>query len=98
MALIKVDYDGLTQQASRLGGLTSSYEGLISQMKSLAVRIGEGWEGEASAAYQQKLTEYVQQTTTLTSALEAFRNYALNAVQGFEAADSECAAAIRNSF
>ncbi len=98
MALIRIDYDALNQQASALGGLTSDYEGLIAQMKSLSALIGDGWGGEASAAFQQKLTEYAQQASSLTSALEAFRSYALNAVRGFDEVDTECAASIMNAF
>ena len=98
MAMIKIDYDTLNQQASVLSEVKSDYEALIAQMKSITSTVESGWGGDASIAYQQKLIEYIGQATVLVFALEEFRKYAMDAVQGFEIVDQECANAILGSF
>ena len=98
MALIRIDFDALQQQVSTLGNLGSSYEGAIQKLRTLTETIISDWEGDASRAYQEKLTQYAQQAQQLTTALDQFRGYAQSAVDGFEAADAECAGKINGSF
>ena len=46
MADIKIDYDGLTQAASSLKNLATTYDGLCTRMKTMTGQISSTWGGQ----------------------------------------------------
>lgn len=98
MAHIKINFDGLAQQASTMSNLTQSYEALNTRMNNLTQRISAQWQGEASRAYVEMMQKYCQQAGKMVGILQAFRSYASNASTDFSDVDNTCAGMIRNSF
>lgn len=98
MAHIKIDFDGLNQQASTIGSITQSYESLNGRMKSLTEQISSGWEGEASKSYVEMMQKYIDQSGKMVNILETFKNYAVSATNDFAEVDQACASLIRNAF
>ena len=98
MARIKVDVDGLRNYVNVIQGRISEYEALNDRMSSLSSTIIAGWEGESSKAFGEMMAQYAAQAAELTSILEQFRTYALNAAESFERTDTDGAAKIKSSF
>lgn len=98
MAIINIDYDGLMQQASAIGGISASYESLNTRLKSLRIKVNDGWEGEASKAFGDMMQKYINQSQHMKEILDLFRSYATDTASSFQEVDQRCAAMIRNSF
>lgn len=98
MAHIKIDYDGLMQQASVIGGISASYESLNTRLKALEQKVTDGWEGEASRAFGDMMQKYIKQSHHMKEIIDLFRGYATDATSSFQEVDQRCAAIIRNSF
>ena len=98
MAHIRIDYDGLMQQASAIGNISSSYEALNTRLKFLEQKIGAGWEGEASRAYAEMMQKYIAQSAKMKTVIDEFKAYAAKVTGDFQEVDKACAALIKNSF
>lgn len=98
MAHIKIDFDGLTQQASLLNNYAQSYESLNSRMNALTQQISSSWEGESSKAYLEMMQKYYQQSQKIVGIINAFRGYATGASNDFDDVDRRCAGLIRGAF
>lgn len=98
MAQIKIDFDALRSEASKMGSMLGTYEGLTKKLKSLSEQILSQWEGEASTSYGNKMEDYHRQALIMIDILQKFREYAETAANEFEQADNECANKIYNSF
>ena len=61
MAQIKIDFDALRSEASKMGSMLGTYEGLTKKLKSLSEQILSQWEGEASTSYGNKMEDYHRQ-------------------------------------
>ena len=61
MAHIKINYDGLQQQSAAMRNCIQNYESLISRTQALVNEISSGWQGEASVAYVESMSNYLQQ-------------------------------------
>ena len=98
MAQIRIDFDALRSEASKMGSMRGSYEALTGKLKSLSEQILSQWKGEASTAYGNKMADYHRQALIMIDILEKFKEYAETAANDFEQADNECAKKILNSF
>lgn len=98
MAQIRIDFDALRSEASKMGSMRGSYEALTGKLKSLSEQILSQWKGEASTAYGNKMADYHRQALIMIDILEKFKEYAEIAANDFEQADNECANKILNSF
>ena len=98
MAEIKIDYDGIAQQASKLSSLLSEYEGLNTRLKTLSSTISESWDGEAARAFSEMMGKYASQAQKLAQVIEAMRKHMTDTETTFEMVDQECANLINNSF
>lgn len=98
MAHIKINYDGLEQQASVLNQYIQDYEALNARINILTEKISSGWQGKSSVAFTEMMSKYIAQAKKMTDVIEAFRGYAVGVKTGFEAVDMQCANMIRNSF
>lgn len=98
MAHIKIDYDGLMQQASVVGNISASYEDLNSRLKEMTKKINDGWQGEASREYGEMMQKYIVQATKMKGIIDEFRQYATKVTSDFQEVDRICAVSIRNSF
>ena len=95
---IRIDYDGLEQQASNIKGISDSYEGLNKQLEELKARIASGWEGKASNAYSEMMQNYTVKIAKMKGLLDKFAGTAREVNTNFQTVDQECANLIRNSF
>ncbi|MDO4418020.1 MAG: WXG100 family type VII secretion target [Eubacteriales bacterium] len=98
MAQIKIDFDALRSEASKMGSLGGTYEGLTGKLKTLSEQILSEWKGEASTAYGNKMADYHKQALIMIEVLQKFKEYAEAAANEFEQADNECANKILNAF
>lgn len=98
MSHIKIDFDGLAQQASSLNRYIQTYESLNARMKNLTQQISAGWQGEASRAFLEMMQKYSKEASKMIEVLSAFRGYATSTSMDFEEVDKSCAVMIRNSF
>ena len=83
MADIKIDYDGLTQAASSLKNLATTYDGLCTRMKTMTGQISSTWEGSASKAFTEMMDKYYQQGSIIKSVIDAIEGYATTTVRIF---------------
>jgi WXG100 family type VII secretion target len=98
MAHIKIDYDGLMQQASALNNQISQYEALGSKALGLMSQMQSTWKGESCDAYIEMMQGYLREASKMTGVLQAFKEYAEQATRDFSDIDQQCAALINNSF
>ncbi len=98
MAHIKIDYDGLAQQASTINSISESYEALNTRLKTLEQKIASGWEGEASKAYAEMMQKYILQSTKMKGVIDEFKSYGILVSNDFQEVDKTCATWIQNSF
>ena len=98
MPVIRIDVDALRARANTMEGHIAEYESLNGQMQNLSGNMTASWKGESGAAYSSMMTGYVAQAQSLVQILQKFKTYATDTADKFEAADTECAARIRNSF
>ena len=98
MAHIKIDYDGLMQQASTLGNQISQYEALGSRVNGLIGQMQASWKGESCNAFTETMQDYMREASKMVGVLQAFKSYAEQATKDFSDVDQQCAVMIRNSF
>ena len=73
MAQIRIDFDALRSEASKMGSMRGSYEALTGKLKSLSEQILSQWKGEASTAYGNKMADYHRQALIMIDILEKFK-------------------------
>ena len=98
MPNIRINYDGLEQQASNIKGISDSYEGLNKRLEELKVKTTSGWEGEASNAYSEMMQNYILKAAKMKGLLDKFAGIAKEVNINFQTVDQECAKLIRDSF
>ncbi len=98
MAHIKIDYDGLSQQAAALKNYQSTYENLCTRMRNMSDQISSTWEGSAATAFAQLMQQYQQQGAHISEIIGTIQGYADTTSNSFQSVDQECANLIRNSF
>lgn len=98
MPHIKINFDGLNQQANTIGSLAKTFGGLYGRMNTLTEEVKDGWTGQASGAFGEMMARYASQTQLMGTILEAFQKYAAQAAADFDQTDRACANAIRNAF
>lgn len=98
MARIRIDIDTLRSYANNLQLRINEYESLNERFNNLSGTIVSSWQGESAEAFGNLTSQYVIKAKQLTGILEQFKNYAQNAADRFDSADSECANRIRSSF
>lgn len=98
MALIRIDYDGLSAQASKLSAIRDNYVGLSSRLHGMIDQIKEGWKGEASVAYYEKMSNYHSKSLKMSNLFDEFRDYTNYVATEFQTTDSRCADLINKSF
>lgn len=98
MAHIRIDYDGLDQNAASIAKHTASFESLSSRMKALHEQIRSGWEGDSSRAYTDMMQTYIKGADNMKDILAEFHKYAGEASMGFDHVDRTCAKMIRDAF
>ena len=98
MAIIKVNFDGLEQQAGNIANQIQSYEALNTRATNMINQISSSWQGEAATAYIEKINLYLTEARKMVGVLEAFKRYANSSSAEFRELDQACANDIRNSF
>lgn len=98
MALIRIDYDGLSAQATKLNTIRENYVGLSSRLHAMIDQIKDGWEGEASVAYYEKMSNYHSKSLKMSNLFDEFRDYTNFVATEFQATDNRCADLISKSF
>lgn len=98
MAHIRIDYDGLAQQASTISSISESYEALNTRLKALEQKIDSGWEGEASKAYSEMMKKYILQSEKMKGIIDEFKSYGTMVSNDFQEVDKTCATWIRDAF
>ena len=72
MADIKIDYDGLTQAASSLKNLATTYDGLCTRMKTMTDR-SHRLGGQCEQAFTEMMDKYYQQGSIIKSVIDALK-------------------------
>ncbi len=98
MSRIRVDGDSLRDHVTALNGRISEYEALNGRLEGLSNSIQSSWSGDAKAAFERMMSQYITQVRSLEEILQMFREYARDTADRFESADAECASRILNSF
>lgn len=98
MAHIRINYDGLNQQASAMKAAIQTYEGLNGRMTNLTEQISSSWVGESSRAYVEMMGKYSRQAKEMSQIMQEFLKYTTTALTDFSEVDRRCASRIRNAF
>ena len=98
MSIIKINYDGLQQQSAAMRNCIQNYESLISRTQALVNEISSGWQGEASVAYVESMSNYLQQAQQMVAVLERFRSMSDSVTQRFSSTDNQSGQSINRSF
>ena len=91
MANIRIDTDGLQNNISSMRAYVNELDSLNARTQSLLAQIASSWEGEASTAYINIMTERMQKA----GQMKEFLSYMENARTKFVSRDQEGASAIR---
>ena len=89
MANIRIDTDGLQNNISSMRAYVNA------RTQSLLAQIASSWEGEASTAYINIMTERMQKAGQMKELLQEFLSYMEDARTKFVSRDQEGASAIR---
>ena len=95
MANIRIDTDGLQNNISSMRAYVNELDSLNARTQSLLAQIASSWEGEASTAYINIMTERMQKAGQMKELLQEFLSYMENARTKFVSRDQEGASAIR---
>ena len=98
MAKIYMDIESLTKNASNLAARAATLTDLKARLDALIERIAASWEGEASAAYIQKMREYSKKVIEMIELVEEYKKYVDRAAEDFSKHDTDSASRIRGSF
>lgn len=95
MANIRVDTDGLQNNISSMRAYMGELETLNARTKTLLAQIASSWEGEASTAYINVMTERTNKAEQMKELLQEFISYMESAKTKFDARDRDSASSIR---
>lgn len=98
MGKIRIDVEKLRSSAGLLDERIIQLSELNGQFNTLLARIGDSWDGKASAAYIQVMGIYAGKADEMIQVLKAFKTYVNQAADRFESKDKEAALRIRSSF
>lgn len=95
MANIRIDTDGLQNNISSMKAYVNELDSLNARTQSLLAQIASSWEGEASTAYINIMTERMQKAGQMKELLQEFISYMEAARTKIVSRDQEGASAIR---
>lgn len=95
MANIRIDTDGLQNNISAMRACVNELDSLNARTQMLLTQIASSWEGEASTAYVNIMTERMQKAGQMKELLQEFISYMESAKTKFESRDQESSYAIR---
>ena len=72
MANIRIDTDGLQNNISSMRAYVNELDSLNARTQSLLAQIASSWEGEASTAYINIMTERMQKAGQMKELLQEF--------------------------
>ena len=98
MAKIKIDFDGLLQEADNLKADIEDYKAQQNAFQSLTASIKEGWKGVSGDSYCNKMNDYFREGQKMVDILGEFLGNVNNAVSSFDQIDMDCADLINRSF
>lgn len=98
MANIKIDENMLRSNSSALQGKIQELSEMNQNLNALIARIGDSWDGAASDAYVNMMTNYAKQASEMVAVLNEFKSYVDAAVTKFENMDKSAASKLRGSF
>lgn len=98
MALIKIDFQGLTACEAQLVSQINDLNNLNDRLESLLLRISDSWEGDASEAYITVMRERQNKAQLMVGVLNEFLEYVRRAKTEFKDQDRGGASRIRGSF
>ena len=75
MANIRIDTDGLQNNISSMRAYVNELDSLNARTQSLLAQIASSWEGEASTAYINIMTERMQKAGQMKELLQEFLSY-----------------------
>lgn len=98
MANIKINFDGLDQNASALNTKLANYNDLLNRMTQMRQRIKSTWEGKSAESWDNIMEQYIAKSNKYIDVINGFLDYTKNVSSNFSQLDSECANIINNSF
>lgn len=98
MAKIKIDFEGLLQEAGNLKGDIEEYNSQQAAFQSLTASIREGWKGLSGDSYCNKMNDYFKEGQKMIDVLTEFLDNVKGAAKDFDQIDMECANLINRSF
>lgn len=87
MSKIKVDIQGLRENASTLDGAVSEMDALYSRLNSLIAQLEATWDGAASEAYVDRLRKDARKVKDAAAITKEFARYGRKTAEKFEAID-----------
>ena len=93
MANIRIDTDGLQNNISSMRAY--ELDSLNARTQSLLAQIASSWEGEASTAYINIMTERIQKAGQMKELLQEFISYMESTRTKFVSRDQESSYSIR---
>lgn len=97
MAQIRVNPEGLRQNASAISGKISELQSLNTRLTSLISSIDSSWDGEASQVYITTMSRYAEKARSMVDVLQELKRYMEQAASRFEQKDRDGANRIRNA-
>ena len=94
MANIRIDADGLQNNISSMRAYINELD-LNARTQSLLAQIASSWEGEASTAYINIMTERIQKAGQMKELLQEFISYMESTRTKFVSRDQESSYSIR---
>ena len=89
MANIRIDTDGLQNNISSMRAYINELDSLNAQTRMLLSQIASSWEGDASTAYINIMTERMQKAEQMKELLQEFLSYMESAKTKFASRDQE---------
>ena len=94
MANIRIDTDGLQNNISSMRAYINELDSLNARTQTLLSQIASSWEGDASTAYINIMTERMQKAEQMKALLQEFLSYMESAKTKFASRDQESSYAI----
>lgn len=91
--MISLDYLSAMNQAKKLDNVAEEYSSIISDIQRQLSEIEESWQGEASEALKNKLTEYLEKAKKTRSEINNTATKIRRVAQAIKDADDAIAAA-----
>ena len=92
---IRIDADGLQNNISSMRAYINELDSLNARTQTLMTQIASSWEGEASTAYINIMTERIQKAGQMKELLQVFISYMESTRTKFVSRDQESSYSIR---